>query len=42
VVVHHARGQGGKLLTLIARSGEIDPTPSGMTVPAAEWLPVVG
>jgi Uma2 family endonuclease len=39
VVVHHARGQGGKLSTLIANTGEIDLTPPGMTVPVAELVP---
>jgi Uma2 family endonuclease len=42
VVVHHARGQEGKHLTLIASSGEINLTPPGMTVPVAELLPEVG
>jgi Uma2 family endonuclease len=42
VVVHHARGQGGKILTEIASSGEINLTPPGMTVPVAELLPQVG
>jgi Uma2 family endonuclease len=42
VVVHHARGQGGKHSTLIASSGEINLTPPGMTVPVAELLPEIG
>jgi Uma2 family endonuclease len=41
VVIHHARGQAGKLSTLIASSGEIDLTPPGMTVPVAELLPQI-
>jgi Uma2 family endonuclease len=43
VVVHHARGQDGKdISTRIARSGVIDLTPPGMTVPVAELLPEIG
>src|SRR5262245_19115491 len=42
VVVHHARGQGGDILTRIASSGVIDLTPPGMTVPVAELLPEFG
>jgi Uma2 family endonuclease len=42
VVVHHARGQGGDILTRIVSSGVIDLTPPGMTVPVAELLPEIG
>jgi Uma2 family endonuclease len=42
VVVHHARGQGGDILTRIASSGVIDLTPPGMSVPVAELLPEIG
>lgn len=42
VVVHHARGQGGKHSTLITSSGEISLTPPGLTMPVAELLPEVG
>jgi Uma2 family endonuclease len=42
VVVHHARTQGGEIATHIVRSGEIDLTPPGITVPVAELLPEVG
>ena len=42
VVIHHARGQGSDIVTRIARSGEIDLTPPGMTVPVTELLPEVG
>jgi Uma2 family endonuclease len=41
VVIHHARGQGGKISTHIASSGEINLTPPGMTVPVAELLPEI-
>jgi Uma2 family endonuclease len=41
VVVHHARGQGGDILTRIASSGAIDLRPPGMTVPVAELLPEI-
>ena len=41
VVIHHARSQGGEISTRIARSGEIDLTPPGMTVPVHELLPEV-
>ncbi len=41
VVIHHARGQGGDIVTRIANSGEIDLTPPGMTVPVAELLPEI-
>lgn len=39
VVVHHARGQDGKHLTLIASSGEINLAPPGITIPVTELLP---
>ena len=42
VVVHHARGQGGDIVTRIASSGAINLTPPGMTVPVAELLPEIG
>jgi len=43
VVIHHTRGQGGgNISTHIARSGVIDLTPPGMTVPVAELLPEIG
>jgi Uma2 family endonuclease len=42
VVIHHARGEAGKISTLIASSGEIDLTPPGMTAPVAELLPEIG
>ena len=42
VVVHHARGQGGDIVTRIASSGAINLTPPGMMVPIAELLPEIG
>ena len=42
VVIHHGRGQDGDIATHIVRSGEIDLTPPGITVPVAELLPEVG
>jgi Uma2 family endonuclease len=42
VVVHHARGQGGDIVTRIASSGEISLIPPGITVPVAELLPEIG
>jgi Uma2 family endonuclease len=42
VVIHHARGQGGDIVTRIATSGEIGLTPPGMTVPVADLLPEIG
>jgi Uma2 family endonuclease len=42
VVVHHTRGEAGRISTHIARSGEIDLTPPGMKVPVTELLPEAG
>jgi hypothetical protein len=42
VVIHHARGQGGDIVTRIASAGEISLTPPGMIVPVAELLPELG
>jgi Uma2 family endonuclease len=42
VVIHHARHEGGDIATRIARSGDIDLTPPGMTVPVRELLPEAG
>ena len=39
LVVHHARGQDGKIAKHIVSSGEIDLTPPGMTVPVTGLLP---
>jgi Uma2 family endonuclease len=41
VVIHHARNEGGQIATRIAKSGEIDLSPPGMTIPVAELLPEV-
>lgn len=41
-VIHHARGQGGDIVTRIASSGVIELTPPGMTLPVADLLPEVG
>jgi Uma2 family endonuclease len=42
VVVHHARGEGGDILTHILTEGGISLTPPGMTVAVAELLPEFG
>jgi len=42
VVIHHARGEGGAIVTRIARSGTIDLNPPGLTVSVAELLPELG
>jgi Uma2 family endonuclease len=41
VVIHHARDEGGQIAMRIAKSGDIDLTPPGMTIPVAALLPEV-
>jgi Uma2 family endonuclease len=42
LVIHHRRGQGGKIEMHTATAGDINLTPPGITVPVAELLPKVG
>jgi len=41
VVIHHARDEGGQIATRIAKSGDIDLSPPGMTIPVAALLPEI-
>jgi len=41
VVVHHDRDDGGEISTRILKTGDLDLTPPGFTVPVRELLPEV-
>ena len=41
VVVHHGRGEAGEISTRILKTGQLDLTPPGITLPVRELLPEI-